>query len=127
MSVIALPPNRPVACHSRMSIAPRIPKIAPDAPTVTLGRLQERARRARETGDEVEADEARPAEVLLDRCAEPPEREHVEPDVEEVRVEERRGDEAPPAAVGDLRTVEPEFCVETAAGTVEAAVLVRIR
>ena len=32
--VIAFPARRPVVCHSRMSIAPRIPKIAPDAPTV---------------------------------------------------------------------------------------------
>jgi hypothetical protein len=37
IQVIALPASRPVTCHSRISIAPRIPKIAPDAPTVTPG------------------------------------------------------------------------------------------
>ena len=35
ISVIACPASDPVTWYSRTSSAPRIPKIAPDAPTVT--------------------------------------------------------------------------------------------
>src|SRR5439155_22645573 len=61
--------------------------------------LDERTRRAGETGDEVEAEVARTAEVLLDGPADHPEREHVERDVDDARVQECRGDEAPPVAL----------------------------
>ena len=46
-------------------------------------RLQQRARRAGKAGDEVERDEARRAEVLLDDAADEPEREHVRADVDD--------------------------------------------
>ena len=70
-------------------MAPRIPKIAPDAPTVTeSGVRTKRARRPCETRDEVESEEARPAEVPLDGRADHPEDEHVEADVKDARVQE---------------------------------------
>ena len=83
-------------------------------------RLDERAGRAREPGDEVEGEEAGAAEVLLDRRAEPPQREHVEADVDEVRVQEHRRDQPPPVAVRDLGAEEPQLRVEAAAGVVDA-------
>ena len=67
------------------SSAPRIPKIAPDAPTVTaVGVDDQRAGGARKPRDEVEREVAKVTEVALDRRAEPAEREHVQADVEEV-------------------------------------------
>ena len=87
--------------YSRTSSAPMIPKIAPDAPTVDCdcGLLSEqRAGRAGEARDEVDEQEPRRAERLLDDGAEPVERQHVEREVEEARVEEHRRHEPVPVA-----------------------------
>ena len=83
-----------------MNSAPRIPKIAPEAPTVTSFGLRSRAPgRARETGDEVDQREAGAAERRLDGLAEPPERQHVHPQMDRAVVEERGGDQPIPLAV----------------------------
>ena len=113
INVIAWPASRPVTCHSMISIAPRIPKIAPDAPTTGERRLQQRAGGSGEAGDEVEPDVARASEVLLDRRADPPERVHVEADVEQGAVQEHRGDEPLPVSVRDRRPVEQRADVES--------------
>ena len=88
--------------RSTTSAAPKIPNTAPDAPTVGVsGRHEKRAGRARERGRDVEAEEAPVTEVALEDAAEPPEREHVEDEVEQPCVEERAGAEPPPFARRD--------------------------
>ena len=65
-------------------------------------------------GDEVEREEAPAPERLLDDAAEPVEREHVEGEVEQARVEEHRRHEPVPLAVevdrgADERAVEEQL------------------
>src|ERR1700750_81537 len=68
INVIALPARRPVACHSMISHAPRIPKIAPGcAEAGGVRPLQQCPGRSGESGNEIEPDVARRAEVLLDQ------------------------------------------------------------
>ena len=71
-----------------------------------LGRKQERARGAAEQREEVDDREADPAEQRLERAAKPPEHQHVEPDVNQVHVQEAGGDQPVPLAVGDGGPVE---------------------
>src|SRR6476469_5879567 len=89
INVMALPARRPVSCHSMISIAPRIPKIAPEAPTTGWKGAWMTA----------PAPPARAAEVLLHGPSDHPQREHVERDVEHRGVEERRREKAPPLVV----------------------------
>ena len=92
------------------------PKIAPEAPTVTANAelRPERSGRAGESRDEVDEQEARRAERLLDDRAQPVEREHVEREVEDAPVEEHRRDEPVPVAVRDrCRTVQSPLSKKT--------------
>jgi hypothetical protein len=89
------------------------------------GVRDERARGAGETRHEVETDEAQPAEVVLDGRAEPPQREHVERDVDDVRVQERGRDQPPPVSRGDQRPEERPLVEERAARIVQAVALDR--
>ena len=71
--------------------------MAPEAPTVTAFGLEEqRTRRAGEPGNDVEREEASAPDRLLDRCADDPEHEHVQPEVNEAAVQERRREQSPP-------------------------------
>src|SRR3954451_8257607 len=68
----------------------------------------ERTCRSREPAHDVQAEETRTPEVLLDGRPEPPEGEHVEPDVDQVRVQEGRREQAPPVALRHRRPEERE-------------------
>ena len=79
-----------------------MPKIAPDAPTVTAFGFAIRAPGgAREAGDEVEQEVPHGSEPVLERPADPPERQHVHAEVDRAVVEERRGEQAPPLTLGE--------------------------
>ena len=129
MSPNACPPRTKLPCASSTSAAPRIPKMAPDAPTVTAFGLEEqRTRRAGEPGNDVERQEASPPDRLLDRDADDPEHEHVHPEVDEAAVQERRSDQTPPLAVGEpagerRADVEGAFLEERARDPVESRAL----
>ena len=100
-----------VPWRSSTSAAPRMPKIAPDAPTVDAVRVHDqRARpspRGRRRG---RAEEPHRPEVALERPADPPEREHVQAEVDGAVVEERGGDQPPPVAVRDQRARRARPC-----------------
>ena len=73
ISVIAFPPRRPVRLPLEDQHRAEDPEDrAGGAEHRRRRRLEQRAGRAGQARGEVEADEARPAEVLLDRAAEPP-------------------------------------------------------
>src|SRR3954468_18238431 len=66
---IALPPRTYDRCRSNTSAAPRIPKIAPGARGGGgRGRKRGGPRRAREARGEIDHQEPRAPQVLLDRC-----------------------------------------------------------
>ena len=83
----------------------------------------QRACRAGKPGDEVHREVAKRAEVGLDPAADHVEDEHVEADVEDAPVQEGRGDQPPPASMGDLRPIQPPLCKHLAARLVDAGAL----
>ena len=85
----------------------------------------ERAGRAGEARDEVDEQEARRPERLLDDRAEPVEGEHVEGEVEQAAVQEHRRHEAPPVAVRDGGSLERPVREELPAGEIDPAALRR--
>ena len=103
------------------------PKIAPEAPTVTANAELNQSAPAEsgEPGDEVDEEESRRAECLLDDRAEPVERQHVEQQVEDAAVEEHRTHESPPVAVRDRRTLQSPLAEELPAGKVDPTALSR--
>ena len=84
-----------------------------------LRREEERAGRSGQARDDVEQQIAAAAEHLLDGGAEPPEREHVQPEVDRPVVEEHRGEEPPVVPVRDERAVEDALPVDLVAGAVD--------
>ena len=116
INVKAWPAMLPVASYSMIRSAPRIPKIrarCADGDSCRGG--DQCAGRAGETRDEVERQIADVPEVALDGRAEPPHREHVQPDVKEVRVQEGSGNKSPPVTVRHGRPVEDPLREEAAA------------
>ena len=109
----AAPPSTKCRCRSKTSAAPRIPKSAPDAPTVGVASdvpnssyFPKRSAPAAPPGSRgVDEREAPAPDRLLDRRADPPEKEHVEPEVEAARMQERGRDEPPPLALRDADEV----------------------
>ena len=98
-----------------------IPKIAPDAPTVGEWRIeQDRPGRAGNARGHVDHQEAARAERLLDGDAEDVEDEHVQSDVEHARMEECRGDDAPPLVVRKSLPRQGAVTHEEGASVVEA-------
>ena len=84
-----------------------------------LWREEECAGRPGQACDDVEQQIAAAAEHLLDGGAEPPEREHVQSEVDRPVVEEHGADEPPVVPVGDQRPVEDALPVDLVAGAVD--------
>ena len=63
--------------------------------------MHERTGRARETGHEVEGQEPPRADPLLEQRPEPPQRHHVQQQMERPVMQERRSDQPPVLVVGD--------------------------
>jgi hypothetical protein len=88
-----------------------------------IRRREQRPGRSSKARDDVDEQEARTAQEHLDRCAEPPQREHVEDQVEDVRVQERRGDQSPPVPVGHERAEEQPLREDLPTGVVDPRAL----
>ena len=114
------PPVAMLPRRSRMKSAPRIPKIAPDAPTVGTYRApEERACRAGHAGAEVQEQELPAADLDLEDRADVVERVHVQREVEVAAVQEHRRDHPPPLVVRDA----DGMAVDTAAVPDQEAVI----
>src|SRR5262249_60115738 len=83
----------------------------------------ESAGRSGQTRDEVEQQKTPATKSELDRRAEPPKSQHVERDMEDARMEEGGGDEAPPVAVCNVWPVEKELVVQRSARVVDTRAL----
>ena len=74
-------------CRPITSSAPNRPKTAPDAPTTqTSGCDESDAHRPAEAAQQVERQETPVPEQRLEAAADHPQREHVQPDVQEAAV-----------------------------------------
>ncbi len=82
---------------------------------------EQRAGRTCEPGHDVDEREARAPDRLLHRCGDPPEEEHVHPEVDHAGVEEHRREETPPVAVRDEEAVQRAVQVRIAVGVRERA------
>ena len=100
-------PRQPAVRQPTTSAAAMTPEMAPDAPTVIdraaaaeppVGDAEQVAEGA---GDQVHRRHARRAHRALDQRARLPERDHVEGEVEDARVQEARGDEGLLATLAD--------------------------
>ena len=91
---------------------PKRPKIAPDAPSVpwSLGAEVEHHDRAGDPAGEVQREEPGVAEEALQHRTEDPQRVHVEQDVQELGVQEDRGEQPPPTALVDAGVAEAGRC-----------------
>ena len=80
-------------------VAPRTPKIAPEAPALTVSGLNQRATNEPATqADEVDDDEAQRADRRLQQPPHEVEQQHVEADVGDADVDEAAGEDPPPVA-----------------------------
>jgi hypothetical protein len=97
-----------------------------DCELVGLGGEQGPGRPA-EDRHEVEAEVTRAPEKRLERRAEPPEHEHVEDEVDDARVDEGGGDEAPPVTLGDPEAHERAPFPDLARAPVAVAALEKLK
>ena len=86
-----------------------------------VGRKNECTRRTGEARDEIDEQEPRAAEVLLDRRADPVEEEHVEAEVDGTVVQERGRDQPPPVAVCNQRAEQRSLLEDLAADPVDVS------
>ena len=82
---------------------------------------EQRPCRAGERGHEVEPEEPPVTEVALEYAAEPPERQHVEREMEEARVEKGARDEPVPFALRDERAEQGSALEDLTADVLDAA------
>ena len=110
-----------------MSSAPMRPKIAPEAPTVTANAELNQSAPAEpgEPRDEVDEQESRRPESLLDDRPEPVEREHVEGEMEDAAVQEHGVASRHQSPSETASALQGPVVEQLAAGKVDAASLRR--